>query len=313
MNKIISIAVLIVGLLSACGNPVQVQGILISRPSGSTVWIWNQVNTEILWESGPSSSVLIELWKGGSKADDFSDWTDDDGSYTRSAAIPETWGEGSNYRIKMIDDLGNVGWSAAFMIHPNEILPGIIAGWTFVDGSMEDVSGNGNTATNYSAIPSSDRHGNSNCAYGFDGNSSRRIVSMNLNSYSVLTLSLWVNLAGTNSGAFFSADNTGWDRGIHYGTDNQIYLHTGTGNAATGVTIPSNEWVHLVVVYGSSSMRLYVNSELKWTRSSPASGWGESDWWIGRAPYGYPADAVIDDVFVYDRELTQEEIESLCY
>jgi len=114
--KRIIFTVLGLGLLFACGNPVEIQGILISQPSTSTEWIWNQTNTEIVWECCLGSSVMIELWKGVSKVADLSDWTDDDGSFTIFEAITESWGEGSNYRIKLVDDLENIGWSEEFCI-----------------------------------------------------------------------------------------------------------------------------------------------------------------------------------------------------
>ncbi len=86
------------------------------EPNTSTTWYWEKINTEVEWIPGLGSTVRMEIWKDGSKIADYCDWTDDDGSYTRSSAIPEAWGEGDNYQIKMIDDINAIGWSEEFAI-----------------------------------------------------------------------------------------------------------------------------------------------------------------------------------------------------
>ena len=301
----------VVGDLGSSGYSSEfcIWAIDLTEPNSSTIWQPNQANTEVHWELAPGNPVRIEIWQSGSKIDDYCDWTDNDGEYTLASGIPVAWGEGNGYQIKMIDALDNVGWSEEFTI--DQLVEEGLASWLFTNGSLQDYSGNGNDATNYGAVIASDRFDNATCAYEFDGDASKKIITMNLNSYNVISISIWVKITGAGGGAFYSGDNGGWDRGIHYDTDRQIHLHTGTGNAATGIVIPSGEWVHMVVMYGSASMRLYVDSELLWTRSTPANGWNEGDWWIGRAPHAYPSTAIIDDVRIYTKELIESEIYGL--
>jgi len=97
----------------------------VTDPNSSTLWKWGQVNTVLNWEPGPGLTVRMEIWDNETIVDDFCDWIDDDGSYTRSSVIPETWGEGSSYRIKVIDDLDNVGWSDQFTIFEAELPEGM--------------------------------------------------------------------------------------------------------------------------------------------------------------------------------------------
>ena len=101
---------------SGTSNEFSIWAIVVTEPNFSTVWEWEQTNTEVEWLPCPGSTVRMEIWKDGYKVDDYCDWTDDDGSYTRSSAIPGAWGEGDDYQIKMIDDLNNVGWSEEYTI-----------------------------------------------------------------------------------------------------------------------------------------------------------------------------------------------------
>jgi len=107
---------------SGISNEFSIWAIDIVEPNSSTVWEWEQTDTEVEWIPGSGSIVRIEIWKNGFKVDNYCDWTVNDGSYTRSAAISEDWGNGIGYQIKLIDDLGNVGVSAELSISP-DLLP----------------------------------------------------------------------------------------------------------------------------------------------------------------------------------------------
>ncbi|MCK5785872.1 MAG: YncE family protein [Candidatus Sabulitectum sp.] len=88
----------------------------IIEPDSSTEWTHCQTNTQVLWAPGPGSNVRMEIWQGGTKRDNYCGWTPDDGEYTRTEAIPEAWGTGNDFQIKMIDDLNNAAWSSEFTI-----------------------------------------------------------------------------------------------------------------------------------------------------------------------------------------------------
>ena len=99
--------------------------IIVTEPTGETVWQHLETNTVVQWEypvlmlaSGPLSgdSVYMEIWQDGSMLDDFCGWVANTGTYTRADSIPESWGIGSDFQIKVIDDLDNWGFSAEFTI-----------------------------------------------------------------------------------------------------------------------------------------------------------------------------------------------------
>ena len=103
---------------------------------------------------------------------------------------------------------------------------GLVGYWPF-NGNANDESGNGNNGTVNGAILTTDRNGNANSAYNFDGNNFTRISvldSPNLNLTNDFTISSWIN--GTSfesSGGTVrmivskAGDNVGNPNGYNYG------------------------------------------------------------------------------------------------
>ena len=81
----------------------------------------------------------------------------------------------------------------AFSQIPNYVPQNGLVGWWPFNGNANDESGNGNNGTVNGATLTTDRFGNVNQAYGFDGNSQNIEVS---NSSSLnpneLTISVWI-------------------------------------------------------------------------------------------------------------------------
>ncbi len=77
---------------------------------------------------------------------------------------------------------------------------GLVGWWPF-NGNANDESGNGNDGTVNGAILTTDRNGNANSAYSFDGVSNYIGGSIsNLNNTSSTTVSAWVKYIGDASG-----------------------------------------------------------------------------------------------------------------
>ena len=100
----------------------------VTYPHNGIIWTTGLTNTEVHWESAQGDSVRIEIWKDTSKVADYCFWTENDGAFTRTTAVLGNWGEGNNFKIKVIDSLGNIGWSDFFALS-SVALP---AGMTFV-------------------------------------------------------------------------------------------------------------------------------------------------------------------------------------
>ena len=76
-----------------------------------------------------------------------------------------------------------------------DLSTGLVAHYLF-SGNAKDASGNGHDGTVYGATPTSDRFGNSNGAYSFDGRDDYVRVPDHpqLEGMSAVTLSLWVRM-----------------------------------------------------------------------------------------------------------------------
>jgi hypothetical protein len=68
-------------------------------------------------------------------------------------------------------------------------------GWWPFNGNANDESGNGNHGVVNGATLTSDRNGNANSAYNFDGNSNFiEVLNMNFKVSTKYSISLWLNL-----------------------------------------------------------------------------------------------------------------------
>src|SRR5271156_6623895 len=85
-----------------------------------------------------------------------------------------------------------------------DLANGLLAYFPFT-GNANDATGNGNNGTVYGATLTSDKSGNPNSAYSFDG-VTNYIVSTNINLNAAASISVWVYPIGSN-GALVDKDN----------------------------------------------------------------------------------------------------------
>ena len=105
--------------------------ITVTSPASGTIWGHYETNTEVTWEYPALDGVLfedsvkLEIWSNGGSTfvGDYSDgWVENVGSYIRTDGIPAEWGIGTDYQIKVLDNLGNFGWSESFTIENAEAI-----------------------------------------------------------------------------------------------------------------------------------------------------------------------------------------------
>ncbi len=198
---------------------------------------------------------------------------------------------------------------------------GLVAAFGFNEGSgsvVADLSGNANDGSISGATwTPSGRFGS---ALSFNGANSWVTVN-DANSLDLtmgMTLEAWVNprtlsswrqvLLKERSGGLSYAlyANTAGNRPAGY-----IRLSSDIGLSGTS-QVPINSWTHLATIYDGSALRLYVNGTLVGSRavagSIPAS---TSPLRMGgNAVWGEYFDGLIDEVRVYNRALTQAEIQN---
>jgi Concanavalin A-like lectin/glucanases superfamily/Secretion system C-terminal sorting domain len=212
---------------------------------------------------------------------------------------------------------------ALFSGNTTNLDSGLQANYTF-SGNANDISGNSNDGTIFgSPTLTTDRFGNLNSAYEFDG------IDDLINTYSTFdypnrSLSLWVNPYNINgSGPTAHVVITQDDYTLNNGvlrvdfTNGEMNLWAGgnTGIYSTN-TVALNSWMHLVLIREGSVCRYYVDNVL--VHTSTADGYGstvdpDSSFIIGsgRSTIKQFFIGKIDDIRIYDRAINECEIDSL--
>lgn len=217
---------------------------------------------------------------------------------------------------------------------------GLIAYYPF-NGNALDESGNGNDGIVEGAMLTQDRFGNSNRAYFFDGTT--RIVAPNPFSVSgsvlqPFTISAWVKSTTEKTAATILSEWYGCGtnpRHFALTLRNEPDNNQG-GYPATSVTaevigvetaviadrnkVADDLWHHLVFVRSATAVSVYLDGNLE--NSKPASPpnrvniglsitIGDILTGTGCAGNDHHFEGLIDDIRIYDRTLTEEEIQSL--
>jgi len=202
------------------------------------------------------------------------------------------------------------------------ISSGLVAYWKFDEGTgttAADSSGNGNTGTLANGpVWTSGIAGN---ALYFDGiDDSVTILDSNtLNPSSSFTVSAWVNPATTftdfrsilvkNYRYYLYSSVAGYcGDGIPLGGFSEVTNNT----VCQPAPLAANTWTHLSLTYDSSTLMLYRNGVAVATAAasetpSPTTG----NLQIGASQYGEYFQGLIDEVRIYNRALTNIEIQTI--
>ncbi|MFN5318563.1 MAG: LamG-like jellyroll fold domain-containing protein [Bacteroidia bacterium] len=216
---------------------------------------------------------------------------------------------------------------------PNYVPTNGLVGWWPFNGNANDESGNGNNGTVNGAILTEDRFGNANEAYSFDGVDDKILVMNPINIpiiNSDYTFSTWINNTGNNNGSIiwygnivnngcnalrlsqdgcsnnqlgiYGIQNYWWNNDIYYCSDNPNEF-------------PQNTWINVAVTYDGLNRKIFINGIMKnvMSISQLMSVSTISELLFGWFPYYdyYGFNGQIDDIGIWNRELTQEEITNL--
>lgn len=213
-----------------------------------------------------------------------------------------------------------------FGLQANAQIPttGLVAYYPF-SGNANDQSGNGNNGTVYGATLTTDRFGDSNSAYQFNGTSNYIQVanSSSLQSPSnALALSAWVRITSTS--------NLNWilDKRIQVASSPYSSyglfsiqatatlnggISTNTGYSASGPSIQLNTWMHISMTYDGSKIIYYANGVP--TDTTSVSGniqYSTMALYIGKSPNNAAyLQGKIDDIRIYNVALTPAQIQLL--
>ncbi|CAM4298523.1 LamG domain-containing protein [Flavobacterium terrigena] len=200
---------------------------------------------------------------------------------------------------------------------PINLQTDIIAFYPFSNGSLNDVSGNNYNLTNPTTANSGmDRDGNPNCGFSFNSTNGDFLEYQNPTFLDNLTstgmsISFWYKSNDMESGNFIMRDiahycdfsNGVWS--VHH-VNNMII--TGTNNGyGMNYGVATSNWQHIVVTSKSNGVQLFVDGTLITSaNNSSCPDLNQGNLFIGKE-----YDGLIDDVIIYNRVLSQTEVNQL--
>jgi hypothetical protein len=218
--------------------------------------------------------------------------------------------------------------SLSSSVLPSNLQQGLVGYWPF-NGNANDESGNGNNGTVNGATLTTDRFGNVNSAYSFDGvndeisanipllpigNSNRTLVTwINTNvsgfnynnSHPYLgTIAAYGNSAGGNVIFPQMIENNNFKAYFESGSSsNQLFSNTAINNG---------DWHCIVTTFNGLNVKMYIDGVLNATTSNITLITANSVFGIGYCPWAnIHFQGKIDDISIYNRALTSQEITQL--
>lgn len=199
---------------------------------------------------------------------------------------------------------------------------GLLGSYPF-NGNANDVSGNGNHGSVYNAILTTDRFGNPNSAFLFNGTNSFINLGNNFN-YSSHSFSCWARRDSASGNTLISKINNG----PHDLKNSEFTISTFTiGNGTNWLTLNSttipdfSQWNCFVATYDATNNKstFFING----VADSAILGAymdvvntplfiGARPFWSGNNGPAFFFNGAIDDVNIYNRVLTQQQVDSLC-
>jgi hypothetical protein len=206
----------------------------------------------------------------------------------------------------------NVTSSACPMLN-GSLTNGLLGYWPFC-GNANDASGNGNNGTVNGATLTTDRFGNANSAYSFDGvDDYIEVTGINFGTGNQHTVSVWVNLSSALNSGFpqhYILDNGTTIGGFYLNTDvNETQF--GCNSSYTNLNLGS--WYHYTVVRNGNSYSLYINGQIIGNFANCSTQFLTNvSLLIGKSNINTEyANCKIDDIGIWNRVLTSTEIQQL--
>ena len=198
---------------------------------------------------------------------------------------------------------------------------GLVGYWPF-NGNANDESGNGNNGTVNGATLTDDRNGKANSSYSFDGSS---FISVNKILIPEISISCWFK--NNRFDNLFSAivskfpDNS--NNSFELGEENSNFIKFQVSNngkdsyaVVTNTINDINPWYHLVASFGNDTLKIYLNNKLINIKLMTGKIFSStSNIYFGATrdgfTYSYNWFGLLDDIAIYNRALTEQEITAL--
>ena len=194
---------------------------------------------------------------------------------------------------------------------------GLVGYWPF-DGNANDESGNGNNGVVNGATLTSDRFGNNNSAYSFDGNTNYIDIANSPElelTDSDYSISLWVYFNSTGSDLISKRDGSSGGGYSLTTNSTEYFVWHWSNNSGALSSYNFSEWANVTSVYTENlqELKLYVNGILLNTTSLQSVSANSGILRFGGDAFlnTYWHNGMMDDIGIWNRPLTQEEITTL--
>jgi Concanavalin A-like lectin/glucanases superfamily len=194
---------------------------------------------------------------------------------------------------------------------------GLVAYWP-LDGNADDVSGNANHGIIKGCTDAADRYGKPAKCYSFNGASNYITVKGNatLNIQRSISITAWINADADHQslGGII-------DRGPGLGDHGGYYVRFRDWKIDFAISMPYTEfmggdlkpstWHFFAATYDDNTVKIYLDGSLVYNKTI---GSGNLDLWNNEAGLtigieaGHPFKGKIDDVRLYNRELSSDEV-----
>ncbi len=214
----------------------------------------------------------------------------------------------------------------------NEIFDGLVAHWNFDEATSTAITTTFDTSgkANHGTLTNSPSRATTTCKVSycldFDGVNDYVVVSNSVSIQGIAskgTIAAWVKLdtlpTGSNLATMVDIDGTGCTaRGLFfYISSNQFKLQYGGGGVCRNVNSttqpPISTWTHVVATWDSSGGKIYVNGVQEGSNASaPDFSIAQASTYIGSQGGTLRfVDGMLDDVRLYNRALSADEIQRL--
>jgi hypothetical protein len=207
-----------------------------------------------------------------------------------------------------LQNMSNTNWVSGYNCTPS----GLIAYYPF-NGNANDESGNEHHGTVNGATLTTDRFGNENSAYSFDGND---IITVNhsadLNMEGELSISVWVKPTTLSNAMILGKSNYSSNTNYLLRTKTTGFLQFEYKKFANSTNNPliAGQWNHIAVISeADNTKKIYVNNVLSThTESTSPYGLVTNILTIGARTGAEFFNGVIDDIKIYNKALTADEV-----
>ena len=197
---------------------------------------------------------------------------------------------------------------------------GLVGYWPFC-ANANDESGNGNNGVTSNVTLADDRFGNSNSAYLFSESTQSMITinpSSSLNIIDDISFSAWFYPNDTSIGYIIDRDQCGFsnDWGLQW-IDSQVKMRTQSNeDEIVSGPLEINNWYHIIVTRESGVFSMYINSEItrqgnnfdyNFTNTNLPIRFGDQSCTDPQPNF----DGIIDDIAIWNRALSETEIQQL--